>query len=244
MYVHRKAKLVYLSHMKVGSRAVRDALRKRGFLTVYGHHGGPWHGRQQKFDSEPQSWWWEQDTGGFEYFATVRNHFDIIRTYWHWQKQDGGAGRTEGLGDFPRDPDVLKAFIDRFTWSRVPHFHNRGRLFRFVQEVPGLNVWYYEAQREHLRGFIDGYAPPDGAVALWEHPWPPFEDADYPDVPDSGFVTSQKPDPGGLPWQEYYTPATRQVVEDIFWEEMMELGYTFEGRTPPGLPPSAFEGGL
>lgn len=226
MYVHRKAKLVYLAHMKVGSRAVRDALRKRGFQSVYGHHGGPWHGRQQKFDNEPQAWWWGQNTGEYQYYATVRNHFDILRTYWHWQKVDGGRPDAPNL--FPRTAKDLSEFVQRFMWGRVPHFHNARRFFRFVQEVPRLRLWYFEDQRDHLQGFINHHAPP--SEKPWEHPWPPFEDADYPEVPDSGFITNGKPSPGGLPWQEFYTPETRAWVEDWFGEEMEELGYTFEGR--------------
>jgi hypothetical protein len=228
VYVHEQSKNVYLAHMKVGSRAVRDALRRRGFKSVYGHHGGPWHGRQQKFTNEPQSWWWMQDTGLYHYFATVRNHYDIIRTFWYWQIKPGGRGAD---APFPQDADKLAEFIHRFMWGRVPHFHNVGRIFRFTQEVPNLHVWHYERQRDHLASFINLRA--DGLHKLpWEHPWPPFEDADYPKKPDSGFVTAEKPNAGGLPWQEDYNPATRQVVEDIFGQEMAELGYTFDGLLP------------
>jgi hypothetical protein len=151
----------------------------------------------------------------------------IIRTFWYWQIKPKGRGADH---PFPQDADTLREFLGRFMWGRVPHFHQQGRIFRFLQEVPLVNVWYFEDQRDHLKAFINGFAPP--SEKPWEHPWPLFEDADYPKKPDSGFVTAEKPNAGGLPWHEDYTPATRQVVEDIFGQEMAELGYTFEGRLP------------
>lgn len=205
MYVHRNKGLIYLAHMKTGSRAVRDVLTKRGFQMVYGHHGGPWHGRQPKLDNEPQSWWWGEDPSDYEFYCTVRNPFDIIRTFWYWQN----IGQP-----FPQSVEELSGWLHRFMWERVPHFHQNRRLFRFPQEVPDVLIWHFEHQRNALIDFLEFNG------------LPPLEDHEYPPTPDSAYVTTGKPSPSGGPWG-HYTHETRSWVEWMFEEELYRFGYVF-----------------
>jgi hypothetical protein len=209
LYVHREKRLVYLAHMKVGSQAVRDVLVPRGFRQVYGHHGGPWTGRQHKFDNEAQEWWWGQDASRYTYIATVRNHFDILRTFWYWQRKDE---------PFPRTAASLSDFVQRFMWQRVAHFHNGRFLFRFGQEVPNLWVFPFEDQREYL------------AHMLWMHALPELEDHEYvTGQPNPAHATATKP---RVPWAEEYTTETTAWVVDHFGGEMGYYGYTFDGTYP------------
>ena len=211
MYVHKERRIGYMAHMKVGSQGVRDVLMARGFTQIYGHHGGPWVGRQHKFNDAGQDWWWRNGSSRHWRFAcTVRNHFDILRTYWYWTQK--------GLGAFPQEVDVLASFVERFMWQRVPHFHTSGRLYRFVQEVPGVEVWHFEDQRERLNHW------------LWSYGLEELGGDEYvTGQPKAGHFTPEKPTQD---WTQDYTPTTRQWVEARFGQEMAELGYCYTGQAP------------
>jgi hypothetical protein len=202
MYVNRKSRQVFLAHMKTGSRAVRDILRNRGFESVYGHHGGPWHGRTPKFTTEPGTWWYEQDPYEFRYYTVVRNHFDIIQTFLHMPHGDQFDGIPDEIGK-----------VKEFMRGRSPHFHHGSKLFKFVQEVPGVDVMSFECLAFDLNRMLEwgGHAP------LSATEWIQGE-------PNKGFLTTAKP---RLHYREYTSPELRAWIEDRFATEMSILGYAW-----------------
>jgi len=114
MYSHFEKKLAYLLHPKTASRATAVILKKRGFVPDGGYHSGDHH-------------------DGFKYYCTVRNHFDVLSS-WFW------------LGKYEESCMITVDFIK--VWSG-----GSSRLWNFVREF-NPEILKYENLRDDLNDFL------------------------------------------------------------------------------------------
>lgn len=150
MYVHPQAKIGYYAHMRTGSTSTRMWLEKRGFIKVSGHHQPPWGWRRNSADHPERDfnsrWWWNERQWEYQFYATVRNHFDIMLSFKHWMNWEG---------------PITAGKIDQYTFTRYNHLYCHGIIFAAFQLIPNCRPLYYENLQFDLNRMLEtGGLPP------------------------------------------------------------------------------------
>ncbi len=141
MYVHPDAKVGFFAHPRTGSTATKNWLLERGFIRVKGHHQAPWGTRRKASEGIVYNnrWWWNERQWEYQFYATVRNHFDICLSYKHWMNHEG---------------PITDGFLDEFAYTRNHHFYCAHTLYPAFQMIPGCRVWRYENLVGHVNSTL------------------------------------------------------------------------------------------
>jgi len=127
MYLIPQKKLIFLSQPKTGSTSIAHAIlnQLKGFPCGT-HHSTP---EQNNFD-----------TTGWKTVTVVRNHFDVLVSWWHYNKQT----------NLP-----LHEFIDQFL-ETSGHVKRKGRYYYLYHIYPELadEVIRYENLQEEFNRIV------------------------------------------------------------------------------------------
>lgn len=133
MYIHTKARMIYLAHPRTGSQATREILFARGFVQHNDHHSR----LPPRFQ-----------TGEYNVATAIRNHFDAIVSWW------ATTNREYVLG-----PEYIDQLMEIQAPAYFPH-PNRlwalhvpfaSTILRFETLFEDLRIWFEEG----------GLEPPD-----------------------------------------------------------------------------------
>lgn len=192
MLVNDEKRLIYLAHPRTGSRSVKTALVSEwgGFRESGPHHSGP---APSMCDDE-----WE----GYQFFTTVRNHWDAVVSWWF-----NAVGQAD-------NPKLTVPWLRRWMKGNRNYFHTDPgigelvsipRMWWFLDLYPRPHVLRFETLQEDFHNFLGSRG---------------FSVTKLPHV---GIGTFR----GGVHYQEVMTAEVRAFIEETFGEEIEELGYRY-----------------
>lgn len=144
MYVHPEAKVGYYAHMRTGSTATKEWLLARGFVKVKGHHEPPWGWRRKPHQGivHNNRWWWNQPQWEYQFYATVRNHYDICLSFKYWMKYEG---------------EITDGWLDEYMYTRYRHLYCAHVLYPAFEFIPMCRTLYYENLRNDVNWMLTNH---------------------------------------------------------------------------------------
>lgn len=193
MLVNDKKRLIYLAHPRTGSRSMKTALNTAwgGFREVGPHHSGP----------APSMC--EDDWEGYEFFTTVRNHWDAITSWWF-----NAVGQAD-------DPKLTVPWLRKWMKGNRLYFHPESgvepeftsipRMWWFLDIHPRPHILRFETLTEDFHNFLGsrGFGP-----------------TEFPHIGRGNFRD-------GTHYRDIMSPEVRFFIEETFAEEIEELGYRY-----------------
>ncbi len=152
MYVHQEKKVAFIAHPRTASQATGSVLKIRGFKLIGGHH---------QFPEE-----WKPE--GWTTFATVRNPFDLMVS-WYYQEMYKSGREVEfdwWLRERLQKPnDYMRQglFFGLDFCTDILHFENLQEEFNQLMKRVGLSPmkipWKNVSDKRAGRHFIYYYTP-------------------------------------------------------------------------------------
>jgi len=115
---HRYA---WIGAPKTGSRFQNEALERRGWEKVGPNHSGPLSVEAQ---GVPPDWWFEFDVESLCYGTMVRDHREVIGSFWHQGTQKGQP--------------VPESWLSEYPWSNARTITRQGSLYPHVWQISAL----------------------------------------------------------------------------------------------------------
>lgn len=197
MYVHDRLKLCYIAHPRTASRETAEALKRRGFVQRFGHHGVPWGpgwlGDGNRAKEGDIWWWWNQPANEYGFYATARNHFDLFLSFC----------TMYGV-------ETQEEIMHRL-WLHAATYRNGCVLFPAFHEVPGCRVLRFETLRDDLSAMLE------------EHHLRPLADDEFRRE-KSDTQTVGKPEGG---YRGNLSDALVEWISERYAVEMKRFGYTY-----------------
>lgn len=174
MVTHNLFRISIAFHPCTGSRSLKKlALDLDFYQDGEGHHAGP--------GAERKNW---------RYITVVRNHWEAMGSWWF--KQQGQSPEAS----------MSKEWFE--TWLKMhPNYHKAGRLWWFLEEIPDIEVVYFEDMENAIRQIFREYGMEFDAF--------PFENKGvYREGRETKYVMEE---------------GCFQRIGNEFGEEIRELGY-------------------
>lgn len=200
MYFNPLVNVALVTPPKIASRQQSETAETRGFYSIGNHHEGPHNigGR----DLESAFWrWWEADQDRTIFYTTVRNHFDILSSWFFsgWQH----------TCPKPWPEKVNTEFLEIWMWHQPKVFTARNKLFRYAWELPRARIMRYETVRDDFDKMLRTFNL--GGLRPWEFQW------------DPSHKSAKKP----RDWWNFWETSAIQWVEDEMEGELKRFGYSF-----------------
>jgi len=181
-----------------------------GFVAIGNHHEGP---HDQSYEEGTSSMlWWEADPSEFTYVTTVRNHFDVILTW--YTITAGNPPKPHQIGRrWARGTQVPVEFLEVFWLGHPKFFKHKHQMWRYAWELPQdkLRVMKFE----NIRTDFDLMLRDLTGRGL--EPW------EFQHLP--GHKTAGRPDS----YATEFSAESRAWVERVYREEMERFQYSWEG---------------
>jgi len=203
MYVHFEKKLSFLMHPRTASRAIATVLEARGFISVGRHHDGPNNIEYRKSFKQPDhdlivdKW---NKSSGFHYSCVVRNPFDTLLTWFY----KTGEYKKVVLHGNKREKITIFDFVKSWPID-VTYFPVKGQLWKFIWDIPDIEILYYENLREDL----NSYLIKNNFLGLTEDEF----------GVDKLHVTLNKPED----WYSQWSPEAIEYVHNLYCDEFKKL---------------------
>ncbi|MGW8180225.1 MAG: hypothetical protein ACWGQW_15915, partial [bacterium] len=195
MVIHPELCIGYAAHAGVGSRPTIRELLVRGFKEVGGHHHGP---VDMTDPTLPFADLWEEDLQfrDIAFFTTIRDPYDWALSRWS----------TRFTNNEPI-PLITKEWVESWPQRMPWHFRHPGRIWRFLYELPNVDVFRFESLEESLRLLFNTYTT--------RKPLQAFERS-------SEHVTWNKPEGDPMKW---WSKDALDYFHDVYGEELERTAY-------------------
>ena len=194
MMIHPEKRICVPLHPRAASRAIEPLLVDRGFFYVGTRHEGPLS--FTTFIPTPATLvWFESEQWNWRYMTVVRHHLDAIGSWWFSEEHPAPGVK------------LPPSFVAEFP-KRYPRlFVSTRRLWRFVWDVPGIEVLRVESLCNDLNGWLVRSGLPGLERRELRH--------------DPVHMTPGKPQ-----WnRDYWSDAAVSLVEAQYGAEMARLNY-------------------